>query len=319
MLLAPLRTLGSVRARPTSPGRADADTVRRVMRSALALAATATVACSYSSEVDTTAEPRWISIDVDALGTLQLPAVEVNGRVAIVQLDGQDIADLSGLMHDRHHRCGGFVLHDTLDDALLALAAVDREPIAHVAVPYTIDNAAAVNRLLPALDDAKILATIQHLSQSFASRFYTSAGGLAAPTWVRDQWAALAVGRADVTVELFTHSGFEQRSVIATIEGTKYPTEVIVIGGHIDSVASGNSSAPGADDNASAIATITEVLRVLMAKRFRPERTVKLMAYAAEEVGLRGSKSIVADFVAKGINVVGVVNLDTRGRRPTST
>jgi leucyl aminopeptidase len=83
-----------------------------------------------------------------------------------------------------------------------------------------------------------------------------------------------------------------------------------VIGAHIDSIASGGGSAPGADDDASGIATISEVLRALMAKKFRPERTVKLMAYAAEEVGLRGSKSIVADYVAKGVNVVGVMQLD---------
>ena len=40
---------------------------------------------------------------------------------------------------------------------------------------------------------------------------------------------------------------------------------------------------PGADDDASGIASATEVLRVAIERDYRPERTVKFMAYAAEE------------------------------------
>jgi leucyl aminopeptidase len=291
------------------------------MRAACALVAAATLAsCSYASDEDTAAapevaQPRWISIDADALDTARtiapIDSVEVSGDVALVRIDEAHLASLSRVMHEQHHRCGGFIVHDSHDDARLALAAVDRQPAAHFAVPYTIDNAAAVNRLLPALSEASLLTMIEQLSEDFPSRYHNTAGGLAVPGWLRDQWAAYAVGRADVTVELFAHQGFEQRSVIATITGSTNPNEVIVIGGHIDSIASGGSSiAPGADDDASGIATMSEVLRVLMAKKFRPARTVKLMAYAAEEIGLRGSKSIVADFVAKGVNVVGVMQLD---------
>ncbi|WP_370660982.1 M20/M25/M40 family metallo-hydrolase [Massilia cavernae] len=43
--------------------------------------------------------------------------------------------------------------------------------------------------------------------------------------------------------------------------------------------------APGADDDASGIAGLTEVLRVLAAGDYKPRRTIKLIAYAAEEVG----------------------------------
>jgi bacterial leucyl aminopeptidase len=279
------------------------------MRAALALVAAASVAsCSYGSDEETS-RARWISIDVDALETARsvaaIESIEVAGNVALIRVDDQDLAKLSRVMHEQHHRCGGFMLHDTYEDAWLGLA--DRAPFA---ATYTIDNAAAVNRLLPALTESGLLTMIEQLSQNYPSRYYTSTGGLAVPMWLRDQWAGYAKDRPDVTVELFAHEGFAQRSVIATITGSTKPSEVIVIGAHIDSIASGSSSAPGADDDASGIATISEVMRVLMAKKFRPERTVKLMAYAAEEVGLRGSKSIVADYVAKGVNVVGVMQLD---------
>src|SRR6185503_8447258 len=107
--------------------------------------------------------------------------------------------------------------------------------------------------LLPALNEPSLLSMIHQLSEDFASRYHNTTGGLAVPGWLRDQWAGYAVGRPDVTVELFAHEGFQQRSVIATITGTTKPDEVIVIGAHIDSIASGSSVAPGADDDASGI------------------------------------------------------------------
>jgi leucyl aminopeptidase len=42
----------------------------------------------------------------------------------------------------------------------------------------------------------------------------------------------------------------------------------------------------------------------------KPERTIKFMAYAAEEVGLLGSKDIANSFKKDGKNVVGVMQLD---------
>ena len=287
------------------------------MRAACALiAATAVASCSYddgmSSEHDDS-QLRWISIGADALDnarTLGALELEVAGGIALVQIAERDLANLSRVMHEQHDRCGGFIVHDTHEDARRVLDAASRERIANFAVPYTIDNASVVNRMLPALSESSLRLMIQQLSENFPSRYHSTAGGLAVPGWLREQWAGYAMGRSDVTVELFAHEGFQQRSVVATIIGTTKPDEVIVIGGHIDSIASGSSVAPGADDDASGIATISEVLRVLMAKKFKPQRTVKLMAYAAEEIGLRGSRSIVADFVAKNVNVVGVMQLD---------
>jgi leucyl aminopeptidase len=55
---------------------------------------------------------------------------------------------------------------------------------------------------------------------------------------------------------------------------------------------------------------LTEVLRAMIAKNYRPQRTIKLMAYAAEEVGLRGSAAIASNFQSRGVNVVGVVQFD---------
>ena len=258
---------------------------------------------------------RYISIGADALGTARAVAaehsalfevVDTENDVAVIAFDAQDLEELSEQMHEQHDRCGGFILHDSLEEARVALSP---SVAAATAVDYTLDQAAAVNAILPALEADKILGTIGELS-AMQNRYYQSASGAAASIWLRDRWRSFTT-RTDVTVELFEH-GYAQQSVILTIPGTTRPDEVVVIGGHLDSIAVGgiSSTAPGADDDASGIATLTEITRVLLAKDFRPERTIKVMAYAAEEVGLRGSQGIVRDFKKREVNVVGVLQLD---------
>jgi bacterial leucyl aminopeptidase len=264
--------------------------------------------------------PRWITMDGDALETAraalaqrdpsaQLEVADLWNGVALVRFDAQDFHTLSQLMHEDHHRCGGFVVHDTLDEGLGALRAKDQEGIAPL-VTYTIDNATTVNALLPQLSQATLLADIQQLSGAagFNTRYYTSTGGGQSSTWVQNLWQGYAASRPDVTVQLWEH-GWAQKSVVATIPGSTLASEVVVIGGHLDSIASGGA-APGADDDASGIATISEVLRVMMAMDYRPLRTVKVMAYAAEEVGLLGSKAIALNFKNNLVNVVGVMQFD---------
>ena len=102
--------------------------------------------------------------------------------------------------------------------------------------------------------------------------------------------------------------------MVLTIPGTSLADEVVVLGGHLDSIAAGSGNpdflAPGADDNASGIAVLSEVIRVAMSAGFFPQRTVQFMGYAAEEVGLVGSQDIAADYAAAGTDVVAVLQLD---------
>jgi Zn-dependent M28 family amino/carboxypeptidase len=94
------------------------------------------------------------------------------------------------------------------------------------------------------------------------------------------------------------------------------PDEYVVVGGHLDSTignTSENSTSPGADDDASGIATLTEVMRVFVSEGVQLKRSVKFYAYAAEEVGLRGAKEIANNDAANGVNIVGALQLDMTG------
>lgn len=310
--------------------------MQRSLKLAVALALAATAAalagCATADEPavpDPSEQPehppqeegmRWISIGSDALGTAQmalderhrgriLTPVKVSGDVAILAFDAADFGALSELMHERHKRCGGFMVHESLEAAEASIRRKATEGVAPL-VTYTIDNPTTVNGMLTRLQEPRIRSFITSLS-GFQNRYYTSSFGVQSSDFIFNQWSQIAAGRSDIAVQRFTHT-WAQSSIILTITGTSLPNEVVIIGGHQDSIASGNATsiAPGADDDASGIATITEVLRAVVESNYRPARTVKLMAYAAEEVGLRGSAAIAADYRSRGVNVVGVVQFD---------
>jgi hypothetical protein len=70
---------------------------------------------------------------------------------------------------------------------------------------------------------------------------------------------------------------------------------------------------PGADDNASGVAVLLELARVLPAGA-RPRRTIVFIAFTGEEAGLAGSRHYVAHPLFPLEQTIGVINLDTVGR-----
>jgi len=267
----------------------------------------------------------WVSVDAVELdvvsAALRTPRPPLNANVsrvidgiAILQLDDLQMDDLSRGMHENFHKCGGFVQHANEADAVAfveRMSAADRDA---PSIVYTIDNQAAVNILLPEAREADNRQTIIDLS-AFPNRRYNQQSGLDSANWIKNKWTEMAARRGNnVTVEFVNHPSniSPQPSVVLTIRGSVFPDEIIVLGAHQDSINGAGSTqpAPGADDDASGVACLTEIIRVLTSKTFRPARTVKFMAYAAEEVGLRGSKAIADAYRAANTNVIGVLQLD---------
>lgn len=93
-------------------------------------------------------------------------------------------------------------------------------------------------------------------------------------------------------------------NVVGTKRGTARPDEIVVVGGHYDSV----PRSPGANDNASGTASVLEVARVLAS--IPTPRTVQFVLFAAEELGLFGSAAFAAE---RRQGIVAMVNLDMVG------
>lgn len=258
----------------------------------------------------------WVTIGAEDLPELSkaksLPLaapVAVSDRAGLFRVLESKLPDIGEFMHAKFNRCGGFFAHETRESAETDLAA----PASAAEGSYTIDRKEIVEPMVKLVDEREMESTISNLS-GFNNRYYTSGTGVAAASWIKDRWNAVAQGRNDISVELRAHSGWSQPSVIATIRGSRNSGEVVVLGGHLDSIAGwyggANARAPGADDNASGIAVLTEALRVLAASGYKPDRTIQFIGYAAEEVGLRGSKEIAEEYKNGGVGVVGVAQFD---------
>lgn len=262
----------------------------------------------------------YITVGADALnssfksvGLSNMEVVENNSEVALVRIKESSLPHLSHVVHEEFKRCGGFFRHDNIEQAKSEFYGDDKRMFGAKSIfaDYSINNQEVVKNLIGQVDATQIAATINKLS-SFRNRYYKSKHGVQSSEWIAAKWSELVKGRNDASVELYNHPKWPQKSPILTIKGES--EEVIIVGGHADSIAGfwgrNEARAPGADDNASGISTITEIIRILVNNNYQPKKTIKFMGYAAEEVGLLGSKEIAKAFKAQGTNVIGVMQLD---------
>ena len=262
----------------------------------------------------------FVTIGSDAVQTSQksltgIQRVNGNSEISVLRVNENAIAELSQLMHDKFNRCGGFIVHDSYQEAMTVLAQNDSRSFTkkNSFVNYSITMNETVENMVSKVNEFGIREMIITLSK-YKNRYFKSKTGVASQEFVKATWEKLSSARNDVKVELVKHSSFPQPSVVMTIEGSTLKNEIVIIGGHGDSIAGywarERARAPGADDNASGISTITEIIRVMMDSGYKPSRTIKFMSYAAEEVGLLGSKDIARQFKNAGKNVVGVMQFD---------
>ncbi len=76
-------------------------------------------------------------------------------------------------------------------------------------------------------------------------------------------------------------------NVVASIRGTKYPDEYVIISGHLDSF----DSATGGIDCGTGIGPMMEAARLIAQSGAKPKRTILFIAFAGEEFGLLGAKA----------------------------
>jgi len=193
----------------------------------------------------------------------------------------------------------------------------------HVAIPDAYPDAQChhnyITKELIPLANTATLSQYNNALTAFFNRYYTTADGVKAAEYIRDTFVQNSGGRSDITVKLFQHT-FAQPSVIARIEGKTLPQEVVIIGAHEDSITGGgaNSRAPGADDDASGVSTLLQIYKILANDpKFLPDRSIEFQTYAAEEVGLRGSDAIAANYQSKKVVVVAMLQLDMTFFTPT--
>lgn len=95
-------------------------------------------------------------------------------------------------------------------------------------------------------------------------------------------------------VNKFYDENLDSFNIVAEIPGTDKADEVVMLGAHFDSWASGT----GATDNGAGSAVMMEAMRILKTSNAKMRRTVRLALWTGEEEGLLGSRAYVAQHFA---------------------
>ncbi|MGS2617354.1 M20/M25/M40 family metallo-hydrolase [Micromonospora sp. LZ34] len=184
--------------------------------------------------------------------------------------------------------------------------------------------------LLRQVDQRRIEDIVRRLA-AFGTRHTLSsqddpARGIgAARDWIYDrmrEYAAASGGRMTVELQSYVQEPASRipvptriTNVVATLRGETSPNRTYVVTGHYDSratdVMDAVSDAPGADDDASGVAVVMELAR-LMATR-RTGATIVFAAVAGEEQGLYGSAYLARQLKAAGADIQGMFSNDIIG------
>ncbi|MCB9881172.1 MAG: M20/M25/M40 family metallo-hydrolase [Planctomycetes bacterium] len=165
-------------------------------------------------------------------------------------------------------------------------------------------------------ESRRLMSTIRFLSSdAMGGRGFGTLEGRIATAYVSSRFEELGLEPAGDDGSWFQTFG-DGRNVLARLPGNDPDRshEVVLIGAHVDHLGRREERIyHGADDNASGVATLIELARVLQARGGLP-RSLLFVAFDGEEGGLRGSRHFVQARAQELANVTLMVNLDMVSR-----
>lgn len=188
-------------------------------------------------------------------------------------------------------------------------------------VIFNQDKKNIINNLFDNIKADRISSSLKEFSSFYNRAGYTN-DGVKAAEHLKQQIEELAaknnLTKDTLTVELVSTigSGYKQPSVVVRYGNKENIEDALVISAHMDTL---GGRMPGADDDGSGSMTVLETARVLINSKQGFTKPIYFMWYAAEEMGLVGSKVVVRKFNKEKINIDSVLNLDTIGKRASDT
>lgn len=145
---------------------------------------------------------------------------------------------------------------------------------------------------------------------SYKNRFYTKSGNKKAAEYIHQE---LLNSNLQITKDYFVYKKKKYYNVLSEIKGEIKKTYIVCA--HFDSKALHRKKplklAPGADDNASGIAAILELIKILSKQKIKSN--VLFIFFNLEEEKRIGSKHLAKKFAKNKLRIEGVINLDTIG------
>jgi len=256
----------------------------------------------------------------DFLKQAKLPILDLKEdvNVAYTELTSSEMERLSRVAHE-NKTCGGFQQLNEFQFPQQKLNAMREQNIKAQKFlqnpkKLALEKKANIEKAVSEVSETSLREFTTWFS-SFPTRFNRNTNANTPVNALKDKIAALiaqsphAWVKAKSSLRLISHRRTPQNSVNLRIEGSKTPSEIVVLGGHLDSISWGGA-APGADDNASGSSNVFEAAKILLAQPTPPERSIEFFWYAGEESGLLGSDEIAETYRVAGNDVVAVMQLD---------
>ncbi len=108
----------------------------------------------------------------------------------------------------------------------------------------------------------------------------------------------------------FTYAGLETANVIATLNKDEKHKDIVLIATHYDCW----DGASGAVDNASGVATLLHIAKLLKSTSIKFDKEIRLAFFSAEEMGYHGAYHYLSRLSEDEKSRISVYNLDMTGR-----
>jgi len=232
----------------------------------------------------------------------RLASLPLSGKLYLIsKLDDKPFDLPSGIGEQLLDLGESILLHSGLSDVQLReripypFTELEMEPLRFAQDGLSLDPQylarTDINQMISLVNATSVQGMIQNL-QDFVTRYALAPNRLEVAQWIQNKF--LSFGMTDVQLFPFQWNNTTQYNVVATITGSIYPGQYIVVGGHHDSTNNHGdpyASAPGADDNASGTVSALEMARVMMQSGYVPRASIRFVTFAAEEFGLWGAKA----------------------------
>jgi hypothetical protein len=146
--------------------------------------------------------------------------------------------------------------------------------------------------------------TVDGVSQKITSRFINTPGHLVARSYLKSRLESYGLTPVMQVVDTAC------TNILIVKQGKTYPNRKWILGAHYDDNPEGLRT-PGADDNATGVATILEAARILAS--YDTKYTVVLALWDWEEVGMNGSVYYATSAFVNHDTIAGVINMDMIG------
>jgi len=176
------------------------------------------------------------------------------------------------------------------------------------------DKNAAPAVAAPEITEASLMAHVTFLtSKELGGRQLGTAGEKAAAAYVEKHFraAGFAPVKDTMIVPVLRPERPETLNVVGILRGQS--DRIVLVGAHLDHLGVRDGKLyPGADDNASGVAALLEICRLLASAELK--KTLVCVAFGGEEAGLVGSRAFVREATVELAKIDRMVNLDMLGR-----